>query len=85
MPQLRGVDPLLDDVRDVLLDRKTQLHLLAQALLEYETLSGEEIAQLLADGKLDRPDRPSGPVRPAAVLATGSPRFSLAAAASSTP
>ena len=36
-----------------------KLHLLARALLEYETLTGEEIKQLLDDGKLDRPDTPS--------------------------
>ena len=32
--------------------------LLAQALLEYETLNGEEIDELLANGKLDRASTP---------------------------
>ncbi|HNJ48060.1 MAG TPA: hypothetical protein PK479_06490, partial [Novosphingobium sp.] len=43
-----------------------KLHLLAQALLEYETLTGDEIKQLIETGKLDRPETPSGPsmVRP---------------------
>ncbi|HZF45325.1 MAG TPA: cell division protein FtsH, partial [Sphingomonadaceae bacterium] len=45
---------------------RDQLELLAQALLEYETLTGEEIDQLIKDGKIDRPEKPSGPsvVRP---------------------
>ena len=47
---------------DVLKSQEDKLHLLAQALLEYETLSGEEIDQLMKDGKIDRPDQPSGPV-----------------------
>ena len=44
---------------DLLTEHKEQLHLLAQALLEYETLNGDEIAQLLDQGKIDRPDRPA--------------------------
>jgi len=52
---------------DLLTTHKEQLHLLAQALLEYETLNGEEIAQLLDQGKIDRPDRPAPvTVRPVA-------------------
>ncbi|EIZ80167.1 cell division protease FtsH [Novosphingobium sp. Rr 2-17] len=47
---------------DILQGNEEQLHLLAKALLEYETLTGEEIKQLIADGKLDRPDTPRGPV-----------------------
>ena len=46
---------------DILKTNEDQLHLLAQALLEYETLSGEEINALLKDGKIDRPDTPRGP------------------------
>jgi cell division protease FtsH len=46
----------------ILKKQAKKLHLLAEALLEYETLSGEDIAQLLKTGKLDRPDRPTGPV-----------------------
>ena len=51
---------------DILKGNEDQLHLLAQAMLEYETLTGEEIDRLLADGKIDRPDAPRGsaPTRP---------------------
>ena len=53
---------------EVLKAQEDKLHLLAQALLEYETLTGEEIDQLMKDGKIDRPDAPKGPVsvRPSA-------------------
>jgi len=52
---------------EILKTQEDKLHLLAQALLEYETLTGEEIHQLLDTGKIDRPDQPSGPTiaRPA--------------------
>ncbi|MBO9503846.1 ATP-dependent zinc metalloprotease FtsH [Qipengyuania flava] len=47
---------------DILTAQEDKLHLLAQAMLEYETLTGEEIDQLMKDGKIDRPDEPKGPV-----------------------
>ncbi len=49
---------------DILKSNEDKLHLLAQALLEYETLSGEEIRALMENGKLDRPEAPSGLARP---------------------
>ena len=61
---------LVDDAHkratDILKAQEDKLHLLAQALLEYETLTGDEIKQLIETGKLDRPETPSGPsmVRP---------------------
>ena len=57
----------LKRANEVLTAQEDKLHLLAQALLEYETLTGEEIDQLMKDGKIDRPDEPKGPVavRPA--------------------
>ena len=49
---------------DLLKKHNKQLHLLANALLEFETLSGEEIRQLLETGKFERDDgkviKPSG-------------------------
>ncbi|QZH76593.1 MAG: ATP-dependent zinc metalloprotease FtsH [Erythrobacter sp.] len=47
---------------DLLTEQEDKLHLLAQALLEYETLTGDEINQLMANGKIDRPNAPSGPI-----------------------
>jgi cell division protease FtsH len=51
---------------DILTKHEDQLHLLAQAMLEYETLTGDEIMTLLDTGKIDRPNEPKGPgfVRP---------------------
>jgi cell division protease FtsH len=47
---------------EVLKGAEDKLHLLAQALLEYETLTGDEIRTLLDSGKIDRPDQPATPV-----------------------
>ena len=41
---------------DLLTEHNNQLHLRANALLEFETLSGEEINQLLETGKFERDD-----------------------------
>ncbi|QPC98353.1 MULTISPECIES: ATP-dependent zinc metalloprotease FtsH [Qipengyuania] len=61
----------LKRAQDILSSQEDKLHLLAQALLEYETLTGEEIDQLMKDGKIDRPDAPRGPVsvKPASAVA----------------
>ncbi len=47
---------------EILKAQEDKLHLLAQAMLEYETLNGDEIKSLLDTGKIDRPDAPSTPV-----------------------
>jgi len=47
---------------DVLKDQEDKLHLIALAMLEYETLTGDEITKLMEEGKIDRPDEPTGPI-----------------------
>ena len=58
----------------VLKGNEDKLHLLAQALLEYETLTGDEIKQLLDIGKIDRPDAPTGPLRPVTTFGSAIPK-----------
>jgi cell division protease FtsH len=58
---------------EVLKAQEDKLHLLAQALLEYETLTGDEIKELLESGKIDRPDLPSSPL-PATVRGAAVPK-----------
>ena len=58
------VDDAYARAHAILKDHQDKLHLLAQALLEYETLSGEEIRKLIDEGKLDRPETPSTDGRP---------------------
>ena len=58
----RLVEDGLARAKEVLTAQEDKLHLLAQAMLEYETLTGDEIDQLMKDGKIDRPDEPKGPV-----------------------
>ncbi len=58
----RLVEEGLKRATDILTDQEDKLHLLAQAMLEYETLTGDEIDQLMKDGKLNRPDEPKGPI-----------------------
>ena len=62
--------------REVLTEQEDKLHLLAQAMLEYETLTGEEIKSLMENGKINRDsDAGSGlvvqPVRGSAIPKAG--------------
>ncbi len=59
---------------DILKKHEDQLHLLAQAMLEYETLTGDEITKLLETGKIDRPDQPSGPISTQPVSGSAVPK-----------
>ncbi|MEL7690436.1 ATP-dependent zinc metalloprotease FtsH [Citromicrobium bathyomarinum] len=59
---------------EILTTKEDQLHLLAQTMLEFETLTGDEIDQLLKDGKLDRPDEPRGPSKPRSVSGSAVPK-----------
>jgi cell division protease FtsH len=52
--------------RTILIDHIDELHRLAQALLEYETLSGDEIRGLLRGEPIVRKDSDDTPVTPAA-------------------
>jgi len=70
----RLVEGGLNRAREVINGNREQLTLIAEALLEYETLTGEEIGQLIDTGKIDRPDAPSGPLRPAAIGGSTVPR-----------
>ena len=59
---------------DILKGNEDKLHLLALAMLEYETLTGDEIKQLLDVGKIDRPDAPTGPLRPVTTIGSAIPK-----------
>ena len=50
------VDSCYDLAKKILNDKKDDLHKLAKGLIEYETLTGDEIASLLKDGIVNRPD-----------------------------
>jgi len=64
----RIVEMGYDRAKQVLTDHIDQLHLLANAMLEYETLSGEEIKTLIEKGELVRD---GAVIRPAPVPVAG--------------
>jgi cell division protease FtsH len=61
----RFVEQGLNRARQILGDHIDQLHTIALALLEYETLTGEEIKRLIAGETLDRGDPTGLPGMPA--------------------
>ena len=56
--------------RKVLDEHIDKLHRLAKALLEYETLSGEEVQDVLKGQPIHRPDESSGPPEDKAPVST---------------
>src|SRR4051812_48989208 len=64
----------LNRAQQGLTDHVDQLHGLAQALLEYETLTGEEIKRLIAGESLDRED-PGAKASPVAAAGTSIPKI----------
>ena len=68
----RLVDEGTEKAREILTSRNAELETLAQGLLEYETLSGEEIIALLKGEKPNReePEEPEAP-RPQSSVPTG--------------
>lgn len=53
------VEGAYNKAKTILTEHIDELHLLARYLLEYETLTGDEIKKLVAEGKLDRKDSDS--------------------------
>jgi cell division protease FtsH len=64
------VEKGLERARELLGKHKEQLHLVANALLEYETLTGEEIKALLDKGEITRDDGTT--IKPSVIPAAGS-------------
>jgi cell division protease FtsH len=58
----------------VIAEKEQDLHTIAQALLEYETLSGDEIKALLEGKPIDRPDVTSEPPTPTGTTVTAIPK-----------
>jgi cell division protease FtsH len=73
----RLVDGGLTDARRILTEKLEDLHTLAKALLEYETLSGDEIVALLKQGirpSREEPEaKPSGPAMAVPVSTRSNP------------
>jgi cell division protease FtsH len=53
----RIIEEAYNKAKDILLTKNNDLHLLAKALLEHETLTGEQIKILLAGGEINKPNQ----------------------------
>lgn len=73
----RIVDAGYKKAKEILTKHRNHLELLAKTLLEYETLSGDEITVLLKEGKLDRPKYASGPEISGSSIPTGGKKKTL--------
>jgi len=59
----------IEDARRILTEKREEWTTLAEGLLEYETLSGEEIVDLIKGKRPDRPDdTPVGPTSAVPVI-----------------
>jgi cell division protease FtsH len=63
-----------DKAKDILTEKRHELDILANGLLEFETLAGDEIVGLLAGKRPVREDVSPPPSRPTAVPTAGQPR-----------
>ncbi|MGN6269336.1 MAG: ATP-dependent zinc metalloprotease FtsH [Sphingomonas sp.] len=70
----RFVEQGLARARQILSDHIDQLHIIAQALLEYETLTGEEIKRLIAGDKIERDNGPAAGAQPVPAAGTSIPK-----------
>ncbi|RYY24472.1 MAG: ATP-dependent metallopeptidase FtsH/Yme1/Tma family protein [Sphingomonadales bacterium] len=70
----RFVEKGLDRARQLLTDHVDQLHTIAQALLEFETLTGEDIKRLIAGDDIQRED-PGANTPTVAVAGTSIPKI----------
>ena len=61
----RFVEDAYAEAKRILTEEIDDLHAIAQALLEYETLSGDEIKAVMNGEKIVRPDEDDEPVKPA--------------------
>ncbi|WP_394659073.1 ATP-dependent zinc metalloprotease FtsH [uncultured Novosphingobium sp.] len=68
------VDTAHKRATDILQTQAEKLHLLANAMLVYETLTGDEIKQLMETGEIDRPNEPKGQSRSAPVRGSSIPK-----------
>ena len=59
---------------DIIKVNEDKLHLLAKAMLEFETLSGDDIREVMETGTLNRPDDRNTGARPVAVRGATVPR-----------
>jgi cell division protease FtsH len=77
----RIVEGGYERAKELLSAHEDQLHTLAKALLEYETLSGEEITKVLEGGTIDRGNTSRPVVPPAGVGIPKTKRPSIGGAA----